>query len=366
MRPTQVQCFSIQQNFWVKDKEGAFVFWVQNVVELARVSDELYSGTCTFNIWTPERREAPLLCEPESDDLTNCRSPFFSEHVNLPHSFAFYSHVVNDNPARIQMSNDFGSVEWTIPPSINCPCSIETTRHQSPPWGYFPFEFVMVGLDSYGVAVFKNNTSGAVGSTLVQLSDGEWYNSSIMTLHCSGGEGCETPTATAESSTNLQWNSPSGKVSWSNGALDQGIYLSSISNNHTAAPAIPSPRAETFLYMKLLLTLGYFAITDQQRRMIGFNVATGNWNQQISNSSLTFSPPTSELVILDPEAAYNLTLDAAGNMEVSLFLSESTNAGSVLLARNFMFSMAMSDSKTLHIDVHCRKLFQPSSSFWAS
>jgi hypothetical protein len=109
---------------------------------------------------------------------------------------------------------------------------------------------------------------------------------------------------------------------------------------------------ETFLYVKFVLGLGYFAITDQQKRMIGFNVATGDWNQQIPNSSLTFSPPTSELVILDPEAAYNLTLMAVGNMKVSLFLSESSNTKNLLLERNATFNMIMGDTKTLHLDVH--------------
>ena len=297
------------------------------------------------------RHVVPLLCQPESDDQTNCRSPFFSESVDFPHSFKFYSHVANDNPARIQMANDFGSIEWVIPPWISCPCSIEAIRHESSPWGYFPFEFVMVGLDSFGLAIFKNNTSGVVGATLVQLSDGRWYNSSISTLRCSPVQGCLTPAATAETSTNLQWNSTSGKVSWSNGAFDQGIYLSSISNNQTSAPTVPSPRDETFLYVKLVLSLGYFAITDQQSRIIGFNAATGAWKQQIPNSSLTFSPPTSELVILDPETAYNLTLIAAGNMKVSLFLSEATNTGAVMLTRNETFNMLMGDTKALHLDV---------------
>jgi hypothetical protein len=149
MRPTQVQCFSIQQNFWVKDMEGAFALWVQNVVELAKVRGDSYSGTYTFNDWAPGNKMGPLICEPESDDPTNCRSPFFSDPVNLPHSFKFYSHITNDNPAQLQMSNDFGSVEWTIPTAIACPCSIAATRNKSPPWGYFPYEFVMVGLDSW-------------------------------------------------------------------------------------------------------------------------------------------------------------------------------------------------------------------------
>jgi len=351
MRPEQVECFSIQQNLWVLDRTGTFALWLQNVVELARLQNESYFGTYGFEMWIPPTTRPPLVCEPKSDVENDCRSPFFSDRIVLPYSFNFYAHISDDGQPSIRMSNDFGSVDWSIPSSVECPCSIATVRHETPPWGYYPFEFVMVGLDSAGLALFRNNTNAILQSTLVQYSDGTWHDPVLMTLSCSS-QACPTRPATSETSSNLLWNSTTGEISWSNGAADQGITISALSANESTAPLIRNPIPETFLYLKFKLGgAGYFIIHDQQRRALGFDASSSSWLLQIPNSSLSFTPG-SEAVIMNPVGTYDVTVTSGSNMRFMLFASESTNTGGVFLTRTYNGSLNMGDSTKLLLNAY--------------
>jgi len=351
MRPKQVECFSIQQNLWVLDRTGTFALWLQNVVELARLQNESYFGTYGFEMWVPPSTRPPLVCEPKSDVENVCRSPFFSDRIILPYSFVFYAHISNDGLPRVQMSNNFGSVEWTTPSTVECPCSIATVRHESPPWGHYPFEFVMVGLDSSGLALFRNNTNAILRNALVQYSDGTWHNPILLTLSCPF-QACPARPATGETSGNLLWNSTTGEISWSDGAADQGVTISAVSANDSAAPLIRSPIPETFLYLKFKLGgVGYFVIHDQQRRALGFDASSSNWLVQIPNSSLTFTSD-SEAVIMNPVGIYDVTVTAGSNMRFILFASESTNTAGVLLTRTYNGSLNIGDSTKLLLNAY--------------
>jgi hypothetical protein len=76
MHPKWVQCFSVQQNFWIIDSEGVPVLWAQDVIDLAKLNATYY-GTFSFEVWGVKKL-APELCEPESNNVTQCRAPFYS------------------------------------------------------------------------------------------------------------------------------------------------------------------------------------------------------------------------------------------------------------------------------------------------
>lgn len=88
MRPKWIKCFSIQQNFWIIDSNRVPILWAQNVVDLAKFNGT-YLGTYSFEVWTIKPL-THMLCEPESDNSTLCRAPFYTNPVPFPHSLAFY------------------------------------------------------------------------------------------------------------------------------------------------------------------------------------------------------------------------------------------------------------------------------------
>jgi hypothetical protein len=349
MRPKQVECFSIQQNYWISDSEGNFVLWAQNAVELAKLDSNAYFATYTFQIWTPTEVMVPALCEPQSYNRTVCRAPFYTDPVRFPQSFTLYSHISNEGQEHIlHMSNNFGNIDWQIPSSISCPCFIATVRQTVPPWGYSPFELVIVGLDSMSMASFRNDTLGTIAPILVQSSNGEWHETYLSTLHCFL-KYCSTPSASGESSFNLAWNSTTGEFHWSKGADDQGVYVSAISNRTILPPPIPNPVPETFLYIKFDAAIGYLTMYDEEHRGLGFSPQSNKWIKQIPNSSIAFDR-SETLLTLNPKGDYELAITAGGNCAFHLFLSKATNVGGNPETRNIKGALNIGDIKHFHLN----------------
>ena len=348
MRPKWVKCFSIQQNFWISDSKGVPVLWAQNVIDLAKFNATYY-GTYSFEVWAVKQL-TPELCEPESENVTLCRAPYYDNALPFPHSLTFYAHVSNlASGSMLHMSNDFGSVIWDIPDLINCPCFIDTLRSGRLPWGYSPFEFVAVGIDSLGLAIFGNETRGTFGPILTQSIDGVWHAATVGTLRCSYGGECPTRPGTGEMSMNLQWNSTSGTFSWVLGASDQGVYINSFSDSEII-PTLPSPPHVEYLYARLNIVVGFLALFDEHSRLLGFDSVSGQWVQQIPNSTIIFSRNTEEIIVVNPERIYTFVITAEGNTLFHLFVSKSTNTVRLLASVVAGGTMKMGESRSFVLD----------------
>jgi hypothetical protein len=349
MRPRLVDCFSIQQNTWITDSMGNYVLWAQNVVQLARLDAASYYGTFTFQVWNAKGGRAPLLCEPGSGQVTSCRAPFYTIRVPFPTSFTFHSHIDNQAAGSVlQMSNSLGEVEWKIPTAIDCPCYTETVPESPPPWGHSPFELVAVGLDSLAMAIFRNSTVGRIGPVEVQSSDGLWHNASTTTL----GMGL---LATAETSMNLAWNSTTGEFHWSQGMMDQGVAISGISEASVAAPKLPNPHQETYLYAEFSSTYAYLTILDSGKRALGVDPQSGKTVEAIPNSSIAHDS-SEDLLIVNPEGQYTLVITAGGNTAFNLFLSKATNTGFEFGTRNYNGTLPIGYSASLRLDADSMNL----------
>ena len=66
LRPFPMDCFSLQQNFWISDYSGNQVLWARNLVYLANLGGT-YHGTFSFQVYSRTSRDRPILCEPESN-----------------------------------------------------------------------------------------------------------------------------------------------------------------------------------------------------------------------------------------------------------------------------------------------------------
>ena len=115
---SEVDCFSIQQNFWISNFKGEAQFWVQNVVEFAELKAGVFSGTYVFVVWDTADPFRPRFCDPSSLDENYCRAPMYTDPVHLPRSFIFYADLSNDGDrSTLQVKNDFASKSWDIPVS---------------------------------------------------------------------------------------------------------------------------------------------------------------------------------------------------------------------------------------------------------
>ncbi|MGD0177173.1 MAG: hypothetical protein ABSC50_10155 [Candidatus Bathyarchaeia archaeon] len=352
LRPKRVDCFSIQQNFWITDSLGNFVLWAQNTVELAKLASPIYYGTYTFQVWNSSTVPQPVLCEPESSRTTSCRAPFYTDPVPFPQSFIFYSHISSEGAKYVlQMSNNLGAITWAIPSSVKCPCYIGTVLDKSPPWGQTPFELVAVGLDSSAMAFFRNDTIGTFGPILVESADGSWHKASVEAIHCLNSGGCPGMLATAETSMNLVWNSTSGEFYWSAVGSDQGAYVSTVSAATVDPPPKPTPSTETFLYAEFRSTFAYLTIYDAQERALGVDPQSGKRVEEIPNASITHNS-SEDLLIVNPTGEYVLVLTAGGNTAFQLFVSKATNTGSVSVGRRYNGTLNVGYSTSLHINVN--------------
>ena len=351
LRPNLVDCFSIQQNFWISDSLGNFVLWAQNTVELAKLESPTYYGTFTFQVWNSSTARQPVLCEPESSRRISCRAPFYTDPVSFPQSFIFYSHISNEGSRYVlQMSNNFGATTWAIPASITCPCYIGTVPEKGPPWGSSPFELVVVGLDSSAIAVFRNDTVGTFGPILVESADGFWREAIVKTLRCLVAGGCLGMLATGEASMDLVWNSTSGEFYWSDGGADQGVYVSAIATGVVGPPTIPNPPAETYLYAELRSLYAYLTIYDEGQRPLGVNPQTGKLVEEIPNASITHNS-SEDLLIVNPTGEYELVVTSGGNTGFELFVSKATNSAGVLASRQYNGTLNVGYSMNFHLTV---------------
>jgi len=351
LRPNLVDCFSIQQNFWISDSLGNFILWAQNTVELAKLKSQTYYGTYTFQVWNSSTVSQPTLCEPESSHRISCRAPFYTDPVSFPQSFIFYSHISNEGSNYVlQMSNNFGAITWAIPASITCPCYIGTVPEKGPPWGSSPFELVAVGLDSSAIAVFRNDTVGTFGPILVESADGFWREARVKTLRCLVAGGCSGMLATGEASMDLVWNSTSGEFYWSDGGADQGVYVSAIATGVLSPPTIPNPPAETYLYAELSSLYAYLTIYDEEQRPLGVNPQTGKLIEEIPNASITHNS-SEDLLIVNPTGEYELVVTSGGNTRFELFVSKATNNAGVLASRQYKGTLNVGYSTNFYLTV---------------
>ena len=349
LRPNPVDCFSIQQNFWISDSVGSYVLWAQNAVELAKLESPIYSGTYSFQVWNSSMARQPVLCEPESTRSTTCRAPFYTDPVPFPQSFIFYSHISNEGSKyMLQMSNNFGAITWPIPASIRCPCYVGTVFEKTPPWGHSPFELVAVGLDASAIAVFRNDTVGTFGPMFVESADGFWHRASVDSIRCLLSSGCTL--ATGEASMNLVWNSTSGEFYWSQGEADQGAYVSDITTDIVDPPPMPNPRSETYLYAEFRSLYAYLTIYDAEQRVLGVDPESGKQVNEIPNASITHNS-SEDLLIVNPSGEYELAVTSGGNTGYELFLSKATNNAGVLASRQYSGTLNVGYSTSFHLTV---------------
>lgn len=361
LRPSPIYCFSVQQNFWISDSSGNLVLWARNSVYLADLGGT-YRGTYSFQVYSQNDRNHPLFCEPESNSSSTCRSPFYVDYSSFPQSLKFYAHISDDSGNNtLQTSNNFGAITWEIPPTVVCPCFIDTVLSPSQPWGSWPFELVAVGIDSTASATFQNRTKGTIGPSLVQYTDGSWHQTNLSGVHCPQLSNCLSMLSTQENSLNLVWDAERGEFHWTDGAIDQGVHISGIMQEKTEPPTLPLQRNETYLYIRFYSTLAYLNVYDKLGRTLGIDPQTGRPTFTVPNSSLVLSSyvpvkdspvnaPEEELLILNPQGAYKILAIAGGNTRYSIFLSKTTNTNQILATRTLAGSLALGDSKSFDLE----------------
>jgi hypothetical protein len=350
LRPKRVDCFSIQQNFWITDSTNRFVLWAQNTVELARLDTAVYYGTFTFQVWNNSATHRPVFCEPESSRGAVCRAPFFTDPISFPEVFTFYSHISNEGSNYIlQMSNNFGSASLILPSTIRCPCYIGTVSESVPPWGQSPFEFVLAGLDAFATAVFTNDTYGSFGPTLIEYAEGGWHEVSMQAIRCPLSSLC-TLLATGENSMYLAWNSTLGEFHWSQTGSDQGAYISDISAGEVKAPQMPRPRTEDFVYIEFRSSYAYLTIYDAEQRALGVDPQSGLRIQEIPNASITHNS-SEDLLLVNPSGMYDLLVTSGGNTAFELFVSKVNNVGGPLVSRDYKDKLNVGYTKRITLNV---------------
>jgi hypothetical protein len=330
-----VECFSIQQNFWISNLRRDLVFWAQNAIELAELKPGVFYATYAFVVWDMADPLQPSFCDPWSLSESFCRAPIFTDSEQLPQSFTFYAGISKvDANYTLRVSNNIATRSWDIPASAGCPCFIETLPQESLPWGYYPFEMVAVGLDGSATAFFGEGTSGSVGPGFVQYADERWHEVLLNTIHCLAPLDCSHSPSTGEDSRNLRWDNETGRIYWSDGDYDQGVYISAISSQPAEQPPIPNPTVETYLYFRMSLRdMALPTVIDNQGRMTGYDASSGAFVDDISLSFLTRSGELSVLV-LNPHGSYTLALTPVGSGPYHLFVSKAFNVNRTIFSKN--------------------------------
>lgn len=361
LRPFPIDCFSLEQNFWISDSSGNQMLWAKNSVYLASLGGT-YHGTYSFQVYSRDNRNIPILCEPQSNSTTTCRSPFYVDYSPFPQTFKFYARISSSTMHNtLQMANNFGAVTWEIPSTLTCPCFIQTVSRPSQPWGSWPFELVAVGIDNTASATFRNDTKGTIGSTLVQAIDGSWHQTSLGVVGCVQLQDCLRTLSTQENSMGLRWDTERGLIYWSKDALDQGVHIAGIMPAETTPPVLPAPRNENYLYVEFSSTLAYLTVFDSMRRLVGMDPQTGRYAATVPNSSLVLDSdipvkdtpanvPEEELLIVNPQGEYQIVVTAGGNTAYSVFLSKVTSTNEVLATNGFAGSLITGDSKSLQMN----------------
>jgi hypothetical protein len=356
--PAEVYCFSIQQNFWIYNSRGDMIFWAQNVVELAKIQGATYFATYAFLVWNSTNVNEPVICDPASSTIDVCRTPYYTNPIRFPQSFTFYDYISNEDSRYIlHMTNNYGSDSWDIPASAACPCFIGTIRQGAPPWGYFPFEMTLVGLDNSATAIFGEGTSGNFGPAFVQTLNGVWHEGSLNTLRCPPARtpyDCPMPLATAENSQNLRWDNTTSRFYWSDDGNDQGVYISAVSAEASLAPLLPQPSTETFLYTRMYWGTGggvaVLTLFDEGGKATGYEPKSGKFVEDIPGSFIDLTDEE-EVVILDPSGSYHLLITAVGSGSYHFFLTRATNTGGVELTKRVNGTINQGESKEFSLDV---------------
>jgi hypothetical protein len=348
---SEIECFSIQQNFWISNSRGDFVFWAQNAVELAQLETGVFFGTYAFVVWNSADPLQPSFCDPSALSESFCRAPIFTDLVRLPQSFTFYADISNAGADyTLRVANNIASRSWDIPASAGCPCFIETLGQRPPPWGYSPFELAAVGLDGSATAFFSEGTSGSVGPGFVQYVDGTWHRAVLNTLQCLMPSECSTAPSTGEDSRNLVWDNQTGRIYWSDGGYDQGVYISTILPQPTAPPRIPNPAVETYLYFRMgPRDMAVPTVIDNQGRTTGYDTSSGGFVEGIPLSFLTRSGELSVL-ILNPHGSYRLVLTPLASGPYHLFVSKEFNVNRTVYSQVLDGSVSAWETKQFTVN----------------
>jgi len=148
---------------------------------------------------------------------------------------------------------------------------------------------------------------------------------------------------------NLQWNSTSGVFRWVPGAFDQGVYINGLSDSETI-PALPNPPHDEYLYVRLITAVGFLTIFDEHSKELGFDEVSGQWVQQIPNSTVISSRNTEEIIVMNPKQEYVLVVTAGGNTVFDLFVSRSSNTADVIASVEAGGTLKVGESRTYVLD----------------
>lgn len=329
-----VPCFSVQQNLWLYNTNGELVLWAQNVVQLAELREDQYSATYAFHVWDSSGNV--ILCVPGYNLLGRCLIPFAAHYTNpvqLPQSFTFYAVVSSVGSAHtLYMVNDYGQLILDMPDWVECPCSIGAIRQftdtsQYLPWGYAPSELVAVGASGNAEAIFEMPTRGVIEPARVRTLDGTWHEAPVNVLTCGRlpAEDCPKQPATSERSRHLTWDG--NEITWSQGAFDQGVYISHIQGELSQPPPIPRPPAEDILYVLLdpPEARAHLTVFDDQGRATGYDSELGEFTENIPTSSFVSLADEEYVIIQNPSGKYRITVTALSSGDYHVLLSRITD-----------------------------------------
>ncbi len=115
-------------------------------------------------------------------------------------------------------------------------------------------------------------------------------------------------------------------------------------------PFLPNPPHDEYLYVRLITAVGFLTIFDENSRELGFDEVSGQWVQQIPNSTVISSRNTEEIIVMNPKQEYVLVVTAGGNTVFDLFVSRSSNTADVIASVEAGGTLKMGESRTYVLD----------------
>ena len=330
-------CFSVQQNYWIYNSQNAGVFWAQNVIHVAELSEGHYAATYTFVVFDRNDMENPLRCErPLSLD---CRFLFFLTDVSFPMTFTLHSSISFENgDYKLGMRNELGRFEFLLPNNANCPCYIQVTRFGSP-----IANFVVVGAASSEAALFERmRASYAPG--YVQSPDESCHGVSFTVIH--------RKETTGESSKNVIWDDNTRSINLDNTKTDQGVYFARIDAQSKACPSLPQSAVRILFDMALDPpdALAHILVTDAQGRASGYDVQ-GTPRNEIPNSFVYRGAGGEHVVLVDPISTYQVTVTGVSSGNYRLSLTKQTNLGEVV-TKSFEAGIDAGESQQFQLEMN--------------